>query len=179
MKYYLLSENTKNKAGSLKNRNTLAFKRQYYNNELFNSDEIIEISFNFDPQNQYLPFKNVMTFYGLTDSFLVDKSTRNLLENQFSDCLSFISTKVIDDDKYGDGDFYIMYFNNLISGLNREKSIINFRLDDIFVVESTAELPLIFKFNNCKTLTFADETFKKFVEENNIEGWIFREAFEK
>lgn len=66
-----------------------------------------------------------------------------------------------------------------MSGLNEEKSEINFRVDDKFIVEKEIEFPDVFKFKNYKMLTFASETFKAFVEENNIEGWIFREAFEK
>ena len=60
--------------------------------------------------------------------------------------------------------------------LNLVKQFLN---DDYFVLYNHARLTSIFKFENLKNSTFCDERFKEFVEEQNIEGWIFREAFEK
>ena len=139
----------------------------------------VELSFNKEIRNKYLPIKNVFVLWGLLDSFVVDSDTMEILKNNYSDYLRFIEAEIIDDERYADKNLYILYFNHLINGLNREKSRIKFDENDTFVVEDNAELCPIFKFNNCLTSTFADETFKKFIEENNIEGWIFREAFEK
>ena len=179
MKYFLLFKNTNNKTCSLENRNSYIFRKQYYNNELFNTAESIEISFSKDAANKFLPLKNIIVIHGLNDSFVVDEYTMELLQSHFSDCLSFIKTEVINDDEYKNLKFYILYFKCLMSGLNEEKSEINFRVDDKFIVEKEIEFPDVFKFKNYKMLTFESETFKAFVEENNIEGWIFREAFEK
>ncbi|MBP0978965.1 MAG: hypothetical protein J6P89_12455, partial [Oscillospiraceae bacterium] len=66
----------------------------------------------------------------------------------------------------------------LVSGLDKDRSRIKFLPDDTYVVDENASLPEIFKFKNLTTRTFVDETFKKFVEDNHIEGWTFREAFE-
>jgi len=179
MKYYLLCKNVNNKACSLENRNSFVFRKQYYDNKLFEEKEPVEISFGNEISNKYLPFKNVTTLYGLNDSFIVDETTMHLLQNNYSDCFSFIEAKLINEKQYENNIFYILYFKHLLYGINEEESAINFNSDDIYVVEKDIVLPSVFKFKQYKMLTFADETFKIFVEENNIEGWIFREAFEK
>ena len=53
MKYFLLFKNTNNKTCSLENRNSYIFRKQYYNNELFNTAESIEISFSKDAANKF------------------------------------------------------------------------------------------------------------------------------
>ena len=109
MKYFLLFKNTNNKTCSLENRNSYIFRKQYYNNELFNTAESIEISFSKDAANKFLPLKNIIVIHGLNDSFVVDEYTMELLQSHFSDCLSFIKTEVINDDEYKNLKFYILY----------------------------------------------------------------------
>ena len=179
MKYYILKEDfNKCKNCFLENRNTSEFRKDYYEGKLFNSTEAIEISFNKDVKNKYLPLKNVLTLWGLRDSCVVDKTTMEKLKNGYGTLLDFIPVKLIYEDNADITDYYMLYYVELVAGLDKDRSIIKHLDDDIYVVEKDVPLPAIFKFKNLKTVTFTDETFKKFVEDNHIEGWTFREAFE-
>jgi len=100
------------------------------------------------------------------------------LKNEYSALLYFIPVKLINEEDVEHTDYYMLYYCELVSGLDKSKSVIKHLDDDIYVVEKDVSLPAIFKFKNLKTVTFADETFKKFVEDNHIEGWTFKEAFE-
>ena len=179
MKYYILKEDYNNcKNCFLENRNTSEFRKDYYEGKLFNLTEAIEISFDKDVKNKYLPLKNVLTLWGLRDSCVVDETTMETLKNEYSALLYFIPVKLINEEDVEHTDYYMLYYCELVSGLDKSKSVIKHLDDDIYVVEKDVSLPAIFKFKNLKTVTFADETFKKFVEDNHIEGWTFREAFE-
>ena len=58
MKYYILNEDYNNcKNSFLENRNSFDFRVEYYEGKLFNPTEAIEISFNKDVKNKYLPLK--------------------------------------------------------------------------------------------------------------------------
>ena len=179
MKYFLLCKNHNNRSCYLENADSVGFRNDYYDGKLFDLSEPVDVSFYKNVRNTYLPLKNVMTLWGLTDSFVVDEYTMNLLKSQYDELLRFIKIRVNDDDSVKNDNFYIMYFNNIISGLNLEKSVIKLKESDIYAVSEEAPVSAIFKFEEFIPLTFADETFKKFVEDNHIEGWTFREAFEK
>ena len=179
MKYYRLLTKSEYKGCFLENNNSFIFRKQYYNNELPVLDNPIEVSFNQSGKNKYLPLKNILTFWGMLDSFVIDEFAMNHLKNRFINDLSFIEVKVTDTNEYDNIRFYLIFFCNIISGLNKKESIIKHEATDSFVIDREIDYPSIFKFENLKTETFCDETFKAFVEENNIEGWIFREAFEK
>ena len=179
MKYYILNEDYNNcKNCFLENRNSLDFMMEYYEGKLFESTEVIEISFNKDVKNKYLPLKNVLALWGLRDSCVVDKTTMEKLKKEYDALLDFIPVELIDENQAENTDFYIIYYRELVSGLDKDRSRIKFLPDDTYVVDENASLSEIFKFKNLTTRTFADETFKKFVEDNHIEGWTFREAFE-
>ncbi len=180
MKYYLVvADYNNNKSCYLENANSLKVMRKYYNGELKNDNNLIEVSFNQDNRNKYLPLKNVLYFWGLPDSFVVDKDTMNSLSAKYNDYLSFKEVIVIDDEKNNEDSYYVIFFEKIIDGLDKEKSVIKFLADDKFSLKENVKLVSVFKFTHYSELTFVDETFKNFVEENNIEGWIFREAFEK
>ena len=179
MKYFVLNEDYNNcKNSFLENRNSFDFRVEYYEGKLFNPTEAIEISFNKDVKNKYLPLKNVLTIWGLRDSCVVDRPTMEKLKKEYSSLLDFIPVELIYEDNAENTDYYMLYYCELVSGLDKSKSTIKHLDDDIYVVEKDAILPAVFKFKNLKTVTFADETFKKYVEDNHIEGWTFREAFE-
>ena len=179
MKYYILKEDYNNcKNCFLENRNSFDFRVEYYEGKLFNPTEAIEISFNKDVKNKYLPLKNVLTIWGLRDSCVVDRPTMEKLKKEYNALLDFIPVELIYEDDAENTDFFIIYYRELVSGLDKDKSKIKFLPDDIYIVDENASLPAVFKFKNLTTRTFADETFKKFVEDNHIEGWTFKEAFE-
>jgi hypothetical protein len=163
----------------LENDDSVGFRNDYYDGKLFDLSAPVDVSFYKNIRNKYLPLKNVMTLWGLTDSFVVDEHTMNLLKSHYGELLRFIKTRVTDDDSVKNDNFYIMYFNSIISGLNLEKSVIKLKESDIYVVGEEVKVSTVFKFEEFIPLTFVDETFKKFVEDNHIEGWTFREAFEK
>ena len=82
MKYYLLCKNHDNRCCFLENRNSLEFRNDYYDGKLFDLSEPVEVSFNKNIRNKYLPLKNVLVFWGLSDSFVVDEDTMNLLRKR-------------------------------------------------------------------------------------------------
>jgi hypothetical protein len=178
MKYYLLCKNHDNRCCFLENRNSLEFRNDYYDGKLFDLSEPVEVSFNKNIRNKYLPLKNVLVFWGLSDSFVVDEDTMNLLKSRYGELLKFIKARVIDDESAANKIFYILYFCKIISGLDTDKSVIKLKDTDKFVVDENASVSSVFKFEDYIPLTFVDETFKKFVEDNHIEGWTFKKAFE-
>ena len=179
MKYYRLLPNLEYKGCYVENENTLNLIKSYYDGTILNRVAPIEVSFNSDNRNKYLVQKNILSFWGSGGEFVIDEYTKNKLESHYNDFFSFINVISIDDDIYKNKNLYLLYIKKTIDGLDREKSKIKFLNDDYFVLYNHARLTSIFKFKNLKNSTFCDERFKEFVEEQNIEGWIFREAFEK
>ncbi|MBQ8568258.1 MAG: hypothetical protein IJ446_03480, partial [Oscillospiraceae bacterium] len=118
--------------------------------------------------------------------YIVDESSKQIIEKEFSDCIQFLDV-INDDDPLTN--YYLLYPYKSIEGLDIDKSKCSFRKGETaysdvykFVFKKNIEYCPIFKMR-CgntvyKLMVMATDKFKNFIESNNITGFDFEEVFD-